>query len=51
MSEDVRLHIHSCERCTKFKQPQEQEEMKSIICTYPLELVHLDFLTIGKRGF
>ena len=50
MSEDVRLHIHSCERCTKFKQPQEQEEMKSIICTYPLELIHLDFLTIGKEG-
>ena len=25
--------------------------MKSIICTYPLELVHLDFLTVGKEGF
>ena len=24
MSEDVRLHICSCERCTKFKQPQER---------------------------
>ena len=24
--------------------------MKSIICTYPLELIHLDFLTIGKEG-
>ena len=24
--------------------------MKSIICTYPLKLVHLDFLTIGKEG-
>ena len=23
MSEDVRLHIRSCEWCTKFKQPQE----------------------------
>ena len=23
MSEDIKLHIHSCERCTKFKQPQE----------------------------
>ena len=50
MSADVRVHIRSCERCTKFKQPQEWEEMKSIICTYPLELVHLDFLTIGKEG-
>ena len=50
MSEDVRLHIRSCEQCTKFKQPHEREEMKSIICMYPLELVHLDFLTIGKEG-
>ena len=50
MSEDIRLHICSCEWCTKFKQPQEQEEMKSIICTYPLKIVHLDFLTIGKEG-
>ena len=24
--------------------------MKSIICTYPLEMIHLDFLTIGKEG-
>ena len=24
--------------------------MKSIICTYPLKLVHLNFLTIGKEG-
>ena len=50
MSEDIRLHVCSCEWCTKFKQPQEQEEMKSINCTYPLELIYLDFLTIGKEG-
>ena len=24
--------------------------MKPIQCTYPLELVHIDFLTIGKEG-
>ena len=24
--------------------------MRPIICTYPLELVHLDFLTIEKEG-
>ena len=24
--------------------------MKSIICNYPLKLVHLDFLTIGKES-
>ena len=50
ISESVRLHIQQCQRCTQFKQPQEKEEMKSIICTYPLELVHLDFLSIGKEA-
>ena len=50
MSESVRMHIQQCQRCTQFKQPQEKEEMKSIICTYPLELVHLDFLSIGKEA-
>ena len=48
--EDVRNHIRTCERCTKFKQPPEKEKMKPIQCTYPLELVHIDFLTIGKEG-
>ena len=24
--------------------------MKSIICTHPLKLIHLDSLTIGKEG-
>ena len=50
MSESVRLHIRQCQRCTQFKQPQEREEMRPIICTYPLELVHLDFLSIGKES-
>ena len=50
MIEDVRNHIRTCERCTKFKQPPEKEKIKPIQCTYPLELVHINFLTIGKEG-
>ena len=50
MMEDIRNHIRTCERCTKFKQPPEREKMKPIQCTYPLELVHIDFLMIGKEG-
>ena len=50
MIEDVHNHIRTCERCTKFKQPPEREKMKPIQCTYPLELVHIDFLMIGKEG-
>ena len=49
MSSDVRTHIRACERCIRFKQPQEKEEMYPITATYPLELIHVDFLTIGGK--
>ena len=48
MIDDVRRHIRSCERCTRFKQPQERAKLQPILSTYPLELVHLDFLTLGN---
>ena len=50
MIEDVQNHIRTCERCTRYKQQPEREKLKPIIWTYPLELVHLDFLTIGKES-
>ena len=50
MIEDVPNYIRTCERCTRYKQPPEREKLKPIHCTYPLELVHIDFLTIGKEG-
>ena len=50
MVEDVRNHIRICARCTKYKQQPEREKLKHISCTYPLELVHLDFMTIAKEG-
>ena len=49
MATDVRDHIRTCERCTHFKLPQERVEMKTITASYPLELIHLDFLMIGTR--
>ena len=49
MAVDVQTHIHTCDRCTKFKQPQEKSEMQVILVSYPLELVHLDFLTLGGK--
>ena len=48
MSEDVQIHIRSCDRCARFKQPQERVEMVLIQTSYPLELIHLVFLTIGQ---
>ena len=47
MSEDVRQYIRTCGRCIRFKQPVEKAEMKPILCTYLMELVHIDFLTVG----
>ena len=47
MAEDVHIHIHTCDRCLRFKQPQEKAEMQPILVSYPMELIHLDFLTLG----
>ena len=49
MSEDVRKHIRCCDRCTRFKQLPEKEQLFPITATYPLELIHIDFLTIGGK--
>ena len=45
-TEDVCAHICTCDKCLKLKQPQENSEMHPILVSYPMELVHLDFLTL-----
>ena len=49
LSEDVRTVIRSCDRCMRFKTTPQQDEMYTITATYPLQLIHLDFLTIGGK--
>ena len=49
MNEDVRTHIRNCDRCLRFKQTPEQALMETIEMTYPLVLIHVDFLTIGSK--
>ena len=49
MAEDVCIHIHTSERSLRFKQPQERAEMQPILVSYPMELIHLDFLTLGGK--
>ena len=49
MAEEVHIHIHTYDRCLRFKQPQEKSEMRPILVSYPMELVHLDFLTLGGK--
>ena len=48
MSEDIWIHIRSCDRCTRFKQPQEREQMIPIQTSLSLELIYLDILTIEQ---
>ena len=45
----VDTHPCTCDQCLKFKQPQEKSEMQPILVSYPLKLMHLDFLTLGGK--
>ena len=46
MMEDVTRHIRQCERCLRFKASPNRAPMKNVDATYPMELVHMDYLTI-----
>ena len=50
MADDVCIHICTCDPCTRLKQPQEKAEMQPILVSYPLELIHLDYLTLGGKA-
>ena len=49
MADDVCIDICTCVRCARFKQPWEKNEMQPILISYPLELIHLNFLTLGGK--
>ena len=49
MADEVRKYIQNCERCIRFKQKPEWAELKPLEASYPLELVHMDFLKIGRK--
>ena len=49
MAADVQTHICTCERCLRFKQPQERAGMQPIQVSHLMELIHLDFLTLGGK--
>ena len=49
MNDDVRHHIRNCKYCIRFKQKPEKDEMHSIESSYPMEIVHIDFLVIGSK--
>ena len=41
--------IRTCEHCLRSKQKPQQDEMYLITASYPLELIHLNFLMIGGK--
>ena len=46
MQGDMDQHVWSCDRCNQFKECPQHQELYPILATYPLELVHIDFLMI-----
>ena len=52
MQDCVEKHLKSCGRCLRFKTRQDRAPLKNICVTRPMELVHIDFLTIesGSTG-
>ena len=54
MMEDTVRYIKQCERCLRFKAVPDKAPMENVDATYPMELVHMDYLTIeaneGGKG-
>ena len=46
MMEDTVRHIKQCKRCLRFKAVPDKAPMENTDTTYPMELVHIDYLTI-----
>ena len=46
MMEDMTRHIKQCERCLRFKALPDKAPMENVDATYPMEWVHMDYLTI-----
>ena len=49
INEEIRKYIQNCERCLRFKQKPDNPPLKPLLASYPLELVHMDFLRIGGK--
>ena len=46
MMDDMTRHIKQCKGCLRFKALPNKAPMENIDATYPMELVHMDFLMI-----
>ena len=46
MTKNAIRHIRQCERCLQFKVSPNRAPMENVDGTYPMELVHMDYLMI-----
>ena len=46
MIDDMTIQIKQCERCLRFKALPKKAPMENIDATYPMELVHMDYLMV-----
>ena len=46
MTQDVEIYVKSCPRCLRFKRLPERANLYPIEASRPMELVHIDYLTI-----
>ena len=46
MNGEMENHIQNCDRCLHFKSKPQKTELCPITVTHPLDLIHMDFLTI-----
>ena len=53
MAKDMKNHVIVCKRWLHFKQKPQKAELNSIETTHPMELLHIDYLTMesGKLIF
>ena len=50
MKKDMVKMLETCKRCMAVKTPSPVEELKPIVATSPMELVHIDFTTAENTG-
>ena len=49
INQDIEQHLKRCERCLRFKAKQELVPLENTEASYPMELVHMDYLTIELK--
>ena len=49
VNQDMEQHIKRCDRCIRFKAKAEVAPLEGIEAAYPMELVHIDYLTIESN--